>query len=283
MPSHTGMRSRTSGRSCLGCTNCMSGIAATTWWLLGRWRLDENIAGGGFKGEENDRSIKYGLVLRTRGIAGVMRERAGPIHCRKNHSLLRIEVRRNPSWEVPAAKGCLDKRLLGPGYRCLSLLVVPTGPKAGYLTGCINSDWPCSLFRPATMSSPNSSSNTTTSTRKNPRDLTTLAEILSCLSSYQSEEAELSKSLTNLLNDREPIVGSLTRLRLLIPVLDESREEAGMLCERVGATAKTAERVGSRVRSLDEEMGRVREAGERVGMVMELKACLCFHEIVASH
>ncbi|TEB36091.1 COG4-domain-containing protein [Coprinellus micaceus] len=132
------------------------------------------------------------------------------------------------------------------------------------------------------MSSPNptsdpqqhGSSSATTSTRRNPRDLTTLAEILSCLSSYQSEEAELSKSLTNLLNDREPIVESLTRLRLLIPVLDESREEAAMLCERVGATAKTAERVGSRVRSLDEEMGRVREAGERVGMVMELKSSL---------
>lgn len=89
--------------------------------------------------------------------------------------------------------------------------------------------------------------------------------------------------MTNLLNDREPIVESLTRLRLLIPVLDESREEAAMLCERVGATAKTAERVGSRVRSLDEEMGRVREAGERVGMVMELKVRLCFCITVACH
>ena len=113
---------------------------------------------------------------------------------------------------------------------------------------------------------------TNPSSRKNPRDLTTLAEILSCLSAYQSEEAELSKSLTDLLNDREPIVASLNRLRLLIPQLDDEREEAQKLCERVGATAKTAERVGSRVRSLDEEMGRVREAGDRVGQVMDLKA-----------
>ena len=107
--------------------------------------------------------------------------------------------------------------------------------------------------------------------RRNPRDLTTLSEILSCLSAYQSEEAELSKSLTDLLNDREPIVASLTRLRLLIPQLDESGEEAQALCTKVSATAKTAERVGSRVRSLDEEMGRVREAGDRVGQVMDLK------------
>lgn len=109
------------------------------------------------------------------------------------------------------------------------------------------------------------------SSRQNPRDLTTLSEILSCLSAYQSEEAELSKSLTELLNTREPIVASLNRLRLLVPQLDESTLEADILCKRVSATARTAERVGSRVRSLDEEMGRVREAGERVGQVMELK------------
>ncbi|TFK26371.1 COG4-domain-containing protein [Coprinopsis marcescibilis] len=110
--------------------------------------------------------------------------------------------------------------------------------------------------------------------RQNPRDLTTLSEILSCLSAYQSEEAELSKSLTELLNAREPIVASLDRLRLLIPKLDDAREEAEVLCGRVGSTARTAERVGSRVRSLDEEMGRIREAGERVGQVMDLKMSL---------
>ncbi|EAU88111.1 hypothetical protein CC1G_03783 [Coprinopsis cinerea okayama7 len=110
--------------------------------------------------------------------------------------------------------------------------------------------------------------------RQNPRDLTTLSEILSCLSAYQSEEAELSKSLTELLNAREPIVASLDRLRLLVPQLEESGREADILCKRVGNTARTAERVGSRVRTLDEEMGRIREAGERVGQVMELKSSL---------
>ncbi|KAF5324851.1 hypothetical protein D9611_004444 [Ephemerocybe angulata] len=119
-----------------------------------------------------------------------------------------------------------------------------------------------------------SSSFTSNQQRKNPRDLTTLSEILSCLSQYQSEEAELSKSLTQLLNDRDPIVDALARLRLLIPVLDDAREEAGKLCGKVGSTAETADRVGSRVKSLDEEMGRVREAGDRVGMVMDLKSSL---------
>lgn len=123
-------------------------------------------------------------------------------------------------------------------------------------------------------SHPSENDYSSSAARKNPRDLTTLAEILSCLSAYQSEEAELSKALTELLNDREPIVASLERLQLVIPQLDESREEAQGLCEKVGATAKTAERVGSRVRSLDEEMGRVREAGDRVGQVMDLKSSL---------
>ncbi|KAH6918869.1 COG4 transport protein-domain-containing protein [Coprinopsis sp. MPI-PUGE-AT-0042] len=109
---------------------------------------------------------------------------------------------------------------------------------------------------------------------QNPRDLTSLSEILSCLSAYQSEEAELSKSLTELLNAREPIIASLERLRLLVPQLEDSGKEAEILCNRVSGTARTAERVGSRVRTLDEEMGRIREAGERVGQVMELKSSL---------
>jgi len=121
------------------------------------------------------------------------------------------------------------------------------------------------------------------SSRKNPRDLTTLSEILSCLSAYQSEEAELSKSLTDLLNAREPIVASLDRLRLLVPRLDDSRMEAEVLCKRVSTTARTAERVGSRVRSLDEEMGRIREAGERVGQVMELKVNCVYNWVVVDN
>lgn len=114
--------------------------------------------------------------------------------------------------------------------------------------------------------------------RPDPRTLTNLTEILSCLSAFQSEEAELSNSLTQLLRAREPIVSSLARLEALVPQLDELQVDAALLSNRVSNTAKTAERVGSRVRSLDEEMGRVREAGDRVGQVMELKV----HEAVVS-
>lgn len=113
--------------------------------------------------------------------------------------------------------------------------------------------------------------------RQDPRTLTTLPEILSCISAYQTEEAQLSNSLTDLLNVREPILASLTRLRSLVPQLDDLRLDASLLSDRVSVTAKTAERVGGRVRSLDDEMSRVREAGERVAQVMELKvinACI---------
>lgn len=107
--------------------------------------------------------------------------------------------------------------------------------------------------------------------RQDPRTLTNLNEILSCLSSFQSEEAELSNSLTELLSAREPIVASLSRLQSLVPHLDELHLEASMLLEKVSSTAQTADRVGGKVRSLDEEMRRVRESAERVGQVMELK------------
>ncbi|TFK72569.1 COG4-domain-containing protein [Pluteus cervinus] len=112
------------------------------------------------------------------------------------------------------------------------------------------------------------------SQRRDPRDLTTLQDILSCLSSYESEEAELSNTLSGLLGARDSIVESLTRLQSLVPQLDELRGESAELSARVSRTAQTADRVGSRVRSLDEEMGRVREAGERVGQVVELKSSL---------
>lgn len=107
--------------------------------------------------------------------------------------------------------------------------------------------------------------------RKDPRTLTSLPEILSCLSAFQSEESELSDSLAKLLQARDPIVASLNRLQSLLPQLDDLHTDAQLLTKRVSATAKTAERVGSKVRSLDDEMGRVREAGERVGQVMDLK------------
>jgi conserved oligomeric Golgi complex subunit 4 len=107
--------------------------------------------------------------------------------------------------------------------------------------------------------------------RKDPRKLTTLPEILSCLSLFQSEDAQLSNRLSELISAQEPIAASLERLTGLVPQLDELHVDATLLSERVSATAKTADRVGGRVRSLDEEMSRVREANEWVGQVMELK------------
>ncbi|KAJ7172744.1 COG4 transport protein-domain-containing protein [Mycena filopes] len=109
---------------------------------------------------------------------------------------------------------------------------------------------------------------------RSPRSLTNLQDILSSISEFQSEEAQLSNSLSDLLSARDPIVASLARLQALVPHLDELQNEATLLSSTVSATAQTAERVGGRVRSLDEEMRRVREAGDRVGQVMELKTSL---------
>lgn len=108
---------------------------------------------------------------------------------------------------------------------------------------------------------------------RSPRSITNLADILSSISEYQSEEAQLSNSLSDLLSARDPILASLARLQALVPHLNQLQNEATLLSATVSSTAQTAERVGGRVRSLDEEMRRVREAGDRVGQVMELKVC----------
>jgi len=107
--------------------------------------------------------------------------------------------------------------------------------------------------------------------RPSPSTLTTLPQVLSALSSLESEEAELSNSLSALLSDQEPIQNALTRLQSLLPSIDELHTEASVLSRKVSVTARTAERVGGRVRTLDEEMRRVREASDRVQQVMELK------------
>ncbi|KAI0270779.1 COG4-domain-containing protein [Russula aff. rugulosa BPL654] len=110
--------------------------------------------------------------------------------------------------------------------------------------------------------------------RPSPSTLTTLPQVLSALSSLESEEAELSNSLSALLSDQEPIQNALTRLQALLPTIDELHTEASALSRKVSVTARTAERVGGRVRTLDEEMRRVREASDRVQQVMELKSSL---------
>ena len=109
--------------------------------------------------------------------------------------------------------------------------------------------------------------------RPSPSTLTTLPQVLSALSSLESEEAELSNSLSALLSDQEPIQNALTRLQSLLPSIDGLYTEASVLSRKVSVTACTAERVGGRVRTLDEEMRRVREASDRVQQVMELKVC----------
>ncbi|KAL1755392.1 COG4 transport protein-domain-containing protein [Schizophyllum commune] len=113
-----------------------------------------------------------------------------------------------------------------------------------------------------------------------PRTLTSLPQIFSCLSALQSEEAELSNSLTKLLSAREPIVASLNRLNAVLPHIEELHHEAVVLSGRVSSTAQTAERIGGRVSTLDEEMRRIKEAGERVAQVMQLKDSLA--EVQAS-
>jgi hypothetical protein len=104
-----------------------------------------------------------------------------------------------------------------------------------------------------------------------PRTLSNLPEILTCLSALQSEDVQLSNSLTELLNAGAPIIISLHRLHSLTSHLHELGLDASLLLNKVSQTAETAERVGGQVRSLDDEMARVRDAGERVGQVMELK------------
>lgn len=108
-------------------------------------------------------------------------------------------------------------------------------------------------------------------TRLDSRTLSTLADVLSCLSTLQSEEADLSNSLEALMATREPIEASLDRLQSIVPQLEELHIEATHLSTTVSATAQTAERIGGKVRSLDEEMRRVREAGDRVSQVIDLK------------
>ena len=109
------------------------------------------------------------------------------------------------------------------------------------------------------------------STRPPPDSLTTLPEILSSLSLLESEEAELSATLQELLANRDPVVSSLSRLHNLLPQLDELRADAYLLTRKVSVTAETADRIGGSVRALDEEMRRVRESSDRVAQVMDLK------------
>ncbi|KAI9056846.1 COG4-domain-containing protein [Trametes sanguinea] len=107
-----------------------------------------------------------------------------------------------------------------------------------------------------------------------PRRLATLSEILARLSAIQSEESELSATLTDLLSAHEPIADALNNLKSLSPQLDSLYDQTRLLDQTVSATARTAQDVGGRVQSLDEEMRRVRDASERVSQIIELKSSL---------
>ncbi|KAF8633700.1 hypothetical protein AX17_004358 [Amanita inopinata Kibby_2008] len=110
--------------------------------------------------------------------------------------------------------------------------------------------------------------------QSNPRALTGLSDVLSCMSQCQAEEDTLSIYLAELLKDNEPVLDSVSRLRTLAHDLDAVRQEGWMLSRRVSFTAKTAARIGHRVRTIDEEMGRVKEAGDHVSQVMDLRTSL---------
>jgi conserved oligomeric Golgi complex subunit 4 len=106
------------------------------------------------------------------------------------------------------------------------------------------------------------------------RTLTSVAEILSCISDYQFEEDQLSHSLTELLANRQPILDSIHKLKSLGTDFDGMHQESRMLDDRVGTTATTAARIGQRVLVIEQEMGRVKESGEHVMQTMDLKVVL---------
>lgn len=110
--------------------------------------------------------------------------------------------------------------------------------------------------------------------KKNLRTLTSVAEILSCISEYQFEEDQLSHSLTELLANRQPILDTIHRFKSLRNGFDDMHQESRMLDDRVRTTATTATRIGQRVLVIEQEMSRVKEAGEHVMQTMDLKVVL---------
>ncbi|KAF8327057.1 COG4 transport protein-domain-containing protein [Amanita rubescens] len=111
-------------------------------------------------------------------------------------------------------------------------------------------------------------------TKRNLRTLTSVAEILSCISEYQFEEDQLSHSLTESLANRQPVLNSIDQLKTLRNGFDIVHQKSQMLDDRVTTTATTAARIGQRVLVIEQEMSRVKEAGEHVMQTVDLKASL---------
>ncbi|KAM6500763.1 COG4 transport domain containing protein [Amanita muscaria] len=110
--------------------------------------------------------------------------------------------------------------------------------------------------------------------KKNPRQLTSLTEIMACTSEHNTEEEDLTLSLSQLLTDRKPIVLVLEQVNSVASGLANVYTESHALNGTVGTTAGTAARIGQYVCAIDEKMGRVRDAAEHVAQTMELKASL---------
>ena len=64
------------------------------------------------------------------------------------------------------------------------------------------------------------------------------------LSSLESEEAELSNSLSVLLRDQDPIQNALACLQSLFPHVDDLHTEVSVLSCKVSVTAHAAVHVG---------------------------------------
>lgn len=108
-------------------------------------------------------------------------------------------------------------------------------------------------------------------TKRNLRTLTSVAEILSCISEYQFEEDQLSHSLTESLANRQPVSNSIDQLKSLRNGFDVVHQKSQTLDDSVTTTATTAARIGRRVLVIEQEMSRVKEAGEHVMQTMDLK------------
>ncbi|PFH45270.1 hypothetical protein AMATHDRAFT_71881, partial [Amanita thiersii Skay4041] len=106
------------------------------------------------------------------------------------------------------------------------------------------------------------------------RKLTRLQEILTSMSAYQTEEDELSSSLTVLLSDIAAIRHSLIRMESITEDLCHLRQDTWSLNNIVSSTAGTATRISQHVQHLDEEMSRIKEAGDHVSQVLELRGSL---------
>lgn len=107
--------------------------------------------------------------------------------------------------------------------------------------------------------------------RKPFSEVKSITDIISALASVDSEDANLTVSLSSVLTAQEMVQNALQGLCALARDLDDLTTDALSLSSKVSATAETARRVSDRVKALDEEMRRVKVANDVVGQVIDLK------------